>query len=119
MKKDLKDILSNLNTEVDQTTLLHYLQGHLTPQEQHDVEKSIIDDEFDTDALEGLEKIKDSQQLSFMVEQLNRDLKKKTGKRKQAREKLQIKSDPVLWVAVLVILLLVIVSYLLIQRNLQ
>jgi hypothetical protein len=44
MKENLKDILTHLNPEVDQETLLKYLQGKLSTEEQHEVEKSLIDD---------------------------------------------------------------------------
>jgi hypothetical protein len=119
MKPDLKDILSHLNTEVDQATLLRYLQGQLTPEEQHEVEKRIIEDDFDTEALEGLEQIKNSQHLTLLVEQLNRDLKKKTEIRKEARSKWELKSDPSLWIAVTVILLLLVISYFILHRYMQ
>jgi anti-sigma factor RsiW len=119
MKDDLKDILSNLNPDVDQAMLLKYLSGQLTPEEQHEVEKRIMEDDFNTEALEGLEQIKNSQHLDLVVEQLNRDLKKKTEKRKAARNKWEIKSDPALWIAIAVILILVVVSYFLIHRSIQ
>jgi len=43
MSEDLKDILSNLNPDVDQETLLQYLQGKLSAQDQHDLEKQMMD----------------------------------------------------------------------------
>lgn len=77
MKENLKDILSNLSPEVDQETLLSYLQGQLSSEKQHEVEQHLIDQPFDEDALEGLQQIKDKQQIAYMVEMLNRDLQKK------------------------------------------
>lgn len=119
MREELKDILSNLNPDVDQATLLKYLSGQLTPEEQHEVEKRIIEDDFDTEALEGLEKLKNSQHLALVVEQLNAELKKKTEKRKAARNKWKIKSDPVLWAAVIIILILVVISYFLLHNYMR
>ncbi len=119
MKQDLKDILANLNTDVDQATLLRYLQGQLSAEEQHEVEKRIIEDDFDTEALEGLEQIKNTQHLALLVEQLNRDLKNKTKKRRAARSRWEIKSDPSLWIAVAVILIFIAVSYFILQRFMQ
>jgi hypothetical protein len=119
MSENLKDILSNLNPEVDQETLLLYLQGKLTAEQQHEVEKKMLEDDFESDAMEGLEKIKDKKQLSFLVEQLQRDLKKKTEKKKRFREKLQLKLDPWLIILIVLILLLVIISYILIHKSIQ
>lgn len=119
MKDNLKDILSHLNTEVDQETLLLYLQGKLTPEKQHELEKQMLDSDFEAEAMEGLQTFKNKQSLNFLVEQLNRDLKKKTAKRKLRREKLQIKSDPWLWITLLIILLLIVISYVIIHRYQQ
>ena len=82
MSDNLKDILSNLNPEVDQETLLNYLQGKLSAEQQHEVEKKTMGDDFESDALEGLENVKDKRNLAALVEQMNRDLKKKTEKKK-------------------------------------
>ena len=46
MQENLKDILSNLSTNIDQETLLLYLQGKLSPEKQHEIEKQITDSEF-------------------------------------------------------------------------
>ena len=41
MQGKLKDILSGLSTEIDQETLLLYLQDKLSPEKKHEVEKKI------------------------------------------------------------------------------
>ena len=51
-----------------------------------------------------------------MVYQLQQDLKKRTAKKKALREKLRIKEQPVLWISILLLLLLVVISYLIIHR---
>src|SRR5688500_12581890 len=50
MKENLKDILTHLNPEVDQETLLSYLQGKLNATEQHEVEKQLLDSDFEAEA---------------------------------------------------------------------
>lgn len=117
MSQNLKDILSNLNPEVDQETLLNYLQGKLSAEQQHDVEKKIMEDDFESDAMEGLTEVKDKKNLAVLVEQLNRDLKKKTEKKKKFREKMRLKLDPWLIILVIVILLLVVISFLVINKT--
>jgi len=39
MPGDLKDILSRLSPDVDQEILLRYLQGKLSSEQQHELEK--------------------------------------------------------------------------------
>lgn len=119
MQENLKDILSHLSTEIDQETLLLYLQGKLSAEQQHEVEKTMMENEFAADALEGLQQMKDSRDIELLIDQLNRDLRKKTEKKKAFREKLRIKQEP--WIALIVLffLLLIIISYLIIYRLMQ
>jgi pullulanase/glycogen debranching enzyme len=119
MKENLKDILSHLNPEVDQETLLLYLQGKLTPEKQHELEMQMMDNDFTADAFEGLDNFRDKKKLALIVEQLNNDLKKKTEKKKKLRKKLELKTDPTLWVAIVIILILVVISYLIIHKQMQ
>ena len=116
MSHNLKDILSHLPTGIDQETLLRYLQGKLSPEAQHEVEKKLLDAEFEADAVEGLQQVKDDTQLQFLLDQLHRDLKSKTAKKKAFRDKLRIKEQPVLWIAILLLLLLVVISYFIVHR---
>ncbi len=116
MQENYKDILSHLNTDVDQELLLKYLQGKLSDELKHEVEKQLAQGEFEDDALEGLQEFKDKEQLQYMVEMLNRDLKKKTEKKKNRKEKMRIKEQPWLWVSILILFLLVVLCYIVIRR---
>jgi hypothetical protein len=116
MSENYKDILSNLSTEVDQETLLLYLQGKLSEEKKHEIEKKLMQNEFDDDAMEGLHEIKDKQQIQYMVEMLNRDLKKKTEKKKKRREKLKIKDQPWLFISILILILLILLCYMVIRK---
>ena len=119
MSDKLKDILSNLSTEVDQETLLKYLEGRLTNEQKHELEKKMLGSEFMDDAMEGLQEIKNKEKISSLVEHLNRDLHKKLEKKKKRREKLRFKDQPWLYIAIVIILLLIVLSYIVIQRMLQ
>jgi len=119
MSDNLKDILSNLSPEVDQETLLLYLQGKLSEQQKHEIEKQLIQDEFNVDAGEGLQEFKDKEQLQYMVDMLNRDLKKKTEKKKKRREKMQLKDQPWLYISILILILLIVLCYIVIRRLLN
>lgn len=116
MPDKYKDILSHLSTEIDQETLLLYLQGKLSGEKKHNVEKFLVDNEFADDALEGLQAMKDKEQILYMVEMLNRDLKKKTEKKKKRREKMRFKDQPWLYISILIIILLIVISYFVIYR---
>ncbi len=119
MNENLKDILSHLSTELDQETLLLYLQGKLSAEKQHQIEKDVLGNEFDADALEGLQDFKDQQKIQLFVDQLNRDLRKKTATKKALKEKLKPETEPWLLAGVLIILILIILSYFIIHSILQ
>ena len=119
MSENFKDILSNLSTEMDQETLLLYLQDKLSEEKKHEVEKKLIENEFANDAMEGLQEFRDKQQVSYTVEMLNRALKKKLQKKKQRKEKMRIKDQPWLYIAILILILLIVLSYIFIHRMLQ
>ena len=119
MPDRLKDILSHLSTEVDQETLLKYLEGRLSEEQKHEVEKKMLASDFSDDAMEGLQEIKNKREILSVVEQLNRDLHKKLEKKKKQRAKLRLKYQPWLYIAIVIILLLIVLSYVVIQRMLQ
>lgn len=116
MPENYKDILSNLSTGVDQETLLLYLQGKLSGEKKHEVEKQLMQSEFEEDAFDGLQEFKDKEQLQYMVEMLTRDLKKKTEKKKKRREKLRIKYQPSVYISILILLLLIALCYIVIRK---
>lgn len=117
MNENLKDILSNLNPGVNQETLLLYLQGKLSAEQQHELEKQLVDSDFESDAVEGLDEVKDRQNLMLYVEQLNRELKKKTEKKKRLKKKRELKFDYWIVVLLIMILFLAIISYFLIYKT--
>ncbi len=116
MPDNYKDILSNLSTDIDQETLLLYLQGKLSEEKKHEVEKKLMENEFADEAMEGLQQFKDKEQVNYMVEMLNRDLKKRTEKKKQRRERMKIKDQPWLYVSILILIILLVISYIVIYR---
>jgi hypothetical protein len=116
MRENLKDILSNLTTDIDQETLLLYLQGKLSEEKRHEVEKKLMESEFEEAAMDGLQEIKDKQQIPYMVDMLNRDLKKRVGKKKLRRQKpLEFKDQSWLLFTVVIFILLIIISYIMIR----
>jgi hypothetical protein len=119
MSENLKDILTNLSTEIDQETLLLYLQDKLTAEKKHEVEKKLLENEFASDAAEGLKEFRNTAHLATLVDHLNRDLKKKLEQKKNSKNKIHIKEQPWLYFAVILIIVLIIISFFIIQRLLS
>ncbi|MEI9945964.1 MAG: hypothetical protein WDN26_17305 [Chitinophagaceae bacterium] len=119
MREDLKNILSHLSTDIDQETLLLYLQDQLSDDKKNEVERKLMENEFAEEAVDGLQEIKDKQQIAYMVEMLNRDLKKKTEKKKQRRQKLVLKDQSWLYIAIFILILLIVISYMVIHRMMR
>jgi chromatin segregation and condensation protein Rec8/ScpA/Scc1 (kleisin family) len=117
MQPNLKDILSQMSAEIDQETLMLYLQGKLTPEKQHELEKQILDNEFAADAIDGLQDFKDKKKLAAVVEQLNNDLRKKTAVKKARRRKRTVQSEPWLLITLVIILVLVVLCYFILFRH--
>jgi len=119
MPDNLKDILSHLSTDIDQDTLLLYLQDKLSDEKKHEVEKKLLNNEFASDAMEGLQEFKDKQKIAFLVDMLNRDLKKRTQKKRQRRQKMKINDQPWLYISIIIIILLIIISFIVIRQSMK
>lgn len=116
MKDNLKDILSGLSKDVDQQKLLEYLQGHLTPGQQHELEDQLLQDDFAADAMDGLNEIRDKQKIQQLVDQLNKDLEKKTQKKQAFKKKMELKLDDSMIIAIVIILVLIVISYFILHK---
>ncbi len=116
MSDNLKDILSNLNKDIEQDKLLDYLRKKLSADETHELEKQMADDPFINDAVEGLEEFRNKQDLSLYVQQLNSELKKQLDKKNKRKEKRRLKEQPWLYISIVVLLALIVISYLVIRK---
>jgi hypothetical protein len=116
MKSNLKDILSNLNKNTGQDKLLEYLNNHLPQDEQHAVEQNLNDDEFMSDAMDGLQNIKDKKDISLIIDQLNAGLKKQIDTKKQKKAKRKIPEQSWLYYTIITLLVLIIVAYVIIKK---
>lgn len=116
MNKDLLNILTNSNKDIDNQRLIDYLAGKLTEQENNEIEQLLAENEFMNDAAEGLAAVKNKPQLNSLVEQLNADLRKKLDQKKQRKEKRRLKEYPVVYIAVILVLLLIILAWWVLQK---
>ena len=118
MKENIKNILTNLSTDIDKEILLQYLQDKLSEEKKHEVEKQLLENEFASDAIEGLQQIKNKKDINIIIDQLNRDLKLKTAKKNLRRDRLKLQDQPWLYISLIIFLLLIIISYIVIRQML-
>ncbi|HTL09910.1 MAG TPA: hypothetical protein VL307_16665 [Chitinophagaceae bacterium] len=116
MNKDLLNILSNSNKDIDNQQLMDYLAGKLTGEEKRQVELQLAESEFVNDALEGLSNVKDKKDINLFVDQLNRDLHKKLLQKKTKKQQRKIAQQRWVMAAVILILAIVIATWLLIVK---
>ena len=116
MSKDLLNILSNSNKDIDNQKLMDYLSGKLPEAEKHEVEMWMNDNDFASEAVEGLQQFAEKKDLQQYVDQLNKELNQYIEKKKNRRERKKLKENPWMYVTVFLILLFVIIGYFIIQR---
>ncbi len=119
MDNKLLNIISNSNKDIDNQKLMDYLSGKLSAEEKYEIEKQMADSDFVNDAVEGLEDVKNKKDLSLFVEQLNTTLHKQLEKKKKRKQKRALKDHPWLYVAIILLLLLSIISYIVIKKSLE
>ncbi|ANH82448.1 hypothetical protein A8C56_17055 [Niabella ginsenosidivorans] len=119
MDENIKDILSHLNKNISQETLLKYLNEQLGKEEQHEVEKQLMEDNFDNDAVEGLQSVQNPARLTLIAEALNRDLKKRTQKKRAAIRKRQLQPQWTLYFSIIILLILLVLVYLFLYRHIN
>lgn len=112
MSDDLKNILSNTEGNISQDMLFKYLKNELADAEKHDVEKRLIDDGFEADAMDGLQEVENPEKLMLIVDALNRDLKKKAEKKTQSRRKTDLKPQWIVYFSILILLIIIVMIYL-------
>ena len=116
MNPELKDILAHLNKEVDQEKLLEYLSRNLSDAEQHELEMQLNDDEFLSDAVEGLEQLEHKEKLSMTVQQLNAVLKSKLDqKKKKRRRTIEFKNSGTYY-TIIILLVLTVIAFVVIRK---
>lgn len=111
MDDDLLNILSNSNKDIDNQKLMDYLSDKLSAEEKHEFEKTIIDSELASDAIEGLNEFHNKKNPLVLAEQLNINLQKQLQKKKAAKEKRRIKDEPWLYFAIILIIIIILIGF--------
>jgi hypothetical protein len=112
---DLRDILSDNDEQLNEDELMNYLEDNLSAEDKHAFEEKMADSSFVNDAIEGLKKFKNKQQLKDSVDHLNKLLEKQTASKKVRDEKKKVKELPLMLLTALLILLICILGYLVIH----
>lgn len=116
MTNDLLNILSNSNKDIDNQKLMDYISGKLSGNEKHEVEKWMLDNNFENEALEGLQIVKDKKNLEAYVSQLNKELNLYLQQKKHRRDRRKIKEIRWAYLAIVLVLILLIITYLVLQH---
>jgi anti-sigma factor RsiW len=111
MNKDLLNILANSNKDIDNQQLMDYLSGNLSGEPLHEVERSMADNAFLNDAVEGLQQMGNRKNLQAYVDELNAALQKNMAKKKRRRLKRRLKDDPWTYLTLGVVIALCILAY--------
>ena len=119
MNNDLKDILANSNKDIDNQRLMDYLTNQLSKTESHEIEKTMADDAFINDAIEGLQKIENKKNVQEYLDHLNTDLQKQTAKTKTRKEKRKLRDQPYTYFTIILILLLLVISFFVLKRYIE
>jgi ABC-type antimicrobial peptide transport system permease subunit len=95
---------------IDEQLLLAYLNNELTEQQKHEVEKQMMDDNFDEDALDGLLQLNTKNNLSETIHSLNRTLQTHITKKKKLRRVTSFTSIPHLYPIIIILLIVLLVG---------
>lgn len=113
---DLTNILQS-NDELNEEQLKKYLSGEASSEELHAIEKSMADDDFMNDAVEGLQDFSSQAKLNDYVEQLNKKLHQHLEQPKERKKKREIKSLSLIIIAVIIILIVCVIGYWIIKMQ--
>jgi len=116
MNKDLLNILLNSNKDIDNQQLMDYLAGKLSEEEKHAVEMQLAENDFMSDAVEGLEIVKNKRDINVFVDQLNRDLHKKLYSKKNKKQRRKAIQQRWTFAAIILILALLLAAWLMIVK---
>jgi alkylhydroperoxidase/carboxymuconolactone decarboxylase family protein YurZ len=114
----LVNILAASNKDIDNQKLMAYLSNTLNRDEVHELEKLMADSGLINDAIEGLQKIK-QEDAELFTEKLNADLKKQLAKKRSRRNKRHFKDKAWIYVAAVLILLIILVTYIMMKIHLS
>lgn len=112
---DWKDILADNNEPLSDEDVLKYLDGTTPEKEKYAIERKIANTSFESDAIDGLQQIKNPERLKDHVNQLNQKLHQQLRTKKHRKQKRNIKDFQWTIFAIIILLFICIISYLVIH----
>lgn len=103
--------LLDRHPEMSPKLLIAYLEGRLSERERHEVERSMSESEFMSEAMEGLAQLKDVGRLEPIVGELNSDLRRKVRSDAPGRRPRPTGFPAWLVIATLLIVALAVLGY--------
>ena len=116
MSGDIFDILTNSNKDIDNQKLMDYVSNNSSADEQHALEKEMNDSKFINEAVEGLQQIKDKEQIHKLVTGINITLTKQLDKKTIRKNRPQINIQTLMMITIVVIIVLAIIGFLIITK---
>jgi len=111
----MKEMNEIWNTEqgkpLPEEKLRSYLEGKLSPEEQHEVETWFSEEGLESDAVEGLRDLTPNE-TGHALDRIHRTLNRQLHKRRSRRR--VIPGSRSVWVAVLIVLMLIVLAYIVI-----
>ena len=112
---DWKDILSDNNEQLSDEDLLKYLDNNTPEKEKYAIEKKLVATSFESDAIDGLQQIKNPERIKNHVNQLNQKLHQQLHTKKHKKQKRNIKDFQWIILAIIILLFICIMGYLVIH----
>ena len=119
MDDDLLNILSNSNKDIDNQKLMDYLSDKLSAEEKHEFEKTLVDSDLESDAVEGLSQFKNKKDPVAYAEELNQKLQKQLKRKRLSKAKRRIKELRWMYVAITLIIIIILIAFIIISKFLR
>lgn len=113
---DHERIISTRGEKLSDEELLKYLHTSLSEEEKKTLEEQFAGS-FETDAIDGLQQIKDKEQIRVHVKQLHQKLPHLLRLKKQRKEKKQVNQFEWIIIALLVLLFICVITYVVINMH--
>ena len=112
---DFKEILSDKDELLSDEDLLKYLQNNISEEEKYVIERKLTG-VFESDAIDGLQQIKDKKRLQTHIKQLHRELPQLLQKKHRLEKK---KLNDMKWIipTIIFLLFLCIITFVLITMQ--
>lgn len=117
MQDELKNILTDAQGNISEEELLRYLRQQLGKNDERHVEQRLVDEDFDSEAVDGLQQLENKEKIEMIVDGLNRDLRKRTQKKIYRKSIRRVKPEWWLYFSVLILLILVVIIFLFFHKT--